>query len=188
MKPRAGLGFLPYAVFLLLAAISWNRWIEPFVDTGRELMVPARVAQGERLYRDVRFYYGPLAPYVAAGVDLAAGRSFAARIALAALVALLHLEALRRIARSLLPGGLAALAASLAVGVTFFLRPGGCHLFPYSLDTAFAVAAATWAVLLSSSGGSPRRDRVAAIGLLVAFLSRPEIGRASCRERVFGYV
>ena len=70
MKPRAGLAFLPYAVFLLLAAISWNRWIEPFVDTGRELMVPARVAQGERLYRDVRFYYGPLAPYVAAGVDV----------------------------------------------------------------------------------------------------------------------
>ena len=189
MKPRAGLVFLPYAVFLLLAAISWNRWIEPFVDTGRELMVPARVAQGERLYRDVRFYYGPLAPYVAAGVDLAAGRSFAARIALAALVALLHLEALRRIARRLLSEGLAALASSVTVGVTFFLRPGGCHLFPYSLDTALAVAAATWAVLLSASGGSPRRDRVAAIGLLVALLSRPEIGMAAAAalavERLF---
>lgn len=189
MRPRAGLAFLPYAVFLLLAAISWNRWIEPFVDTGRELMVPARVAQGERLYRDVRFYYGPLAPYVAAGVDVAAGRSFAARIALAALVALLHLEALRRIARRLLPERLAALAASVAVGVTFFLRPGGCHLFPYSLDTALAVAAATWVVLLSSSGGSARRDRVAAIGLFVAFLSRPEIGMAAAAalavERLF---
>jgi hypothetical protein len=74
---------------------------------------------------------------------------------------------------------LAALAASLAVGVTFFLRPGGCHLFPYSLDTALAVAAATWVVLLSSSGGSPRRDRITAIALLVAFLSRPEIGMAA---------
>ena len=189
MKPRAGLAFLPYAVFLLLTAISWNRWIEPFVDTGRELMVPARVAEGERLYRDVRFYYGPLAPYVAAGVDLACGRSFAARIALAALVALLHLEALRRIARRLLPEGLAALAASVAVGVTFFLRPGGCHLFPYSLDTALAVAAATWAALLSASGGSPRGDRAAAIGLLVALLSRPEIGMAAAAalavERLF---
>lgn len=190
MRSRAGLVFLPYAVFLLLAAISWNRWVEPFVDTGRELMVPARVAQGERLYRDVRFYYGPLAPYLAAGVDLTAGRSFAARIALAALVALLHLEALRRIARRLLSEGLAALAASVAVGVTFFLRPGGCHLFPYSLDTALAVAAATWSVLLSASGGAPRRDRLAAIGLLVALLSRPEIGIAAAAalgvERLFG--
>lgn len=179
MKPRAVLPFLPYAVFLLLAAVSWNRWIEPFVDTGRELMVPARVADGEALYRDVRFYYGPLAPYLAAGVDLAAGRSFAARIALAALVALLHLEVLRRLARRLLPEGLAALAASVAVGVTFFLRPGGCHLFPYSLDTALAVTAATGAVALSASGGSVRRDRVAALCILAALLARPEIGIAA---------
>jgi hypothetical protein len=190
VKPRAVLSFLPYAVFLLLVLVSWNRWIEPFVDTGRELMVPARVARGERLYRDIRFYYGPLAPFVGAGVDLAAGRSFAARIALAALVALLHLEALRRLARRLLPEGLAALAASVAVGVTFFLRPGGCHLFPYSLDTALAVAAATGAVVLSASGGSLRRDRVAVLGLLAALLARPEIGMAAvaalAAERLLG--
>ncbi len=179
MKSRGVISLLPYAVFLLLAAVSWNRWIEPFVDTGRELMVPARVADGERLYRDVRFYYGPLAPYLAAGVDLVAGRSFPARIALAALVALLHLEALRRLARRLLPEGLAALAASVAVGVTFFLRPGGCHLFPYSLDTALAVTAATWAVVLSASGGPPRRDRVSAIAIFGALLARPEIGVAA---------
>ena len=190
MKPRAAIPLLPYAVFLLLALASWNRWIEPFVDTGRELMVPARVAQGERLYRDVRFYYGPLAPYLAAGVDLAAGRSFPARIALAALVALLHLEALRRLARRLLPEGLAALAASVAVGVTFFLRPGGCHLFPYSLDTSLAVTGAMWAVVLSSSGGSPRRDLFAAASLLAALLARPEMGIAAIAtltfERLFG--
>jgi len=66
---RRAVLLLPYAVFLLLAAVSWNRWIEPYVDTGRELMVPWRVAQGETLYRDVRFYYGPLAPWLAAGVD-----------------------------------------------------------------------------------------------------------------------
>ena len=65
MRARSAVLLLPYAVFLLLAAISWNRWIEPFVDTGRELLVPARVAGGEKLYRDVRFYYGPLAPYLA---------------------------------------------------------------------------------------------------------------------------
>jgi hypothetical protein len=190
VKLRHVLPLLPYAVFLLLGLVSWNRWIEPFVDTGRELLVPARVAQGERLYRDVRFYYGPLAPYLAAGVDLAAGRSFAARIVLALLVALLHLEVLRRLARRLLPEGLAALAASVAVGVTFFLRPGGCHLFPYSLDTSLAVAAATGAVVLSASGGSLRRDRVAALGLLAALLARPEIGMAAIAaltaERLFG--
>src|SRR5262249_10093808 len=38
----------PYLVFAVLAAVSWNRWIEPYVDTGRELVVPWRVAHGER--------------------------------------------------------------------------------------------------------------------------------------------
>jgi hypothetical protein len=176
---RRAVGLLPYAVFLLLAAISWNRWVEPFVDTGRELMVPARIAEGEALYRDVRFYYGPLAPYLAAGVDLVFGRSFPARIALAGLIALLHIEALRRLARRLLPGGFSSLAASLAVGVAFFLRPGGCHLFPYSLDTSLAVAAVTGALVLGAAGGSSRRDRGAALCLLAALLSRPEIGLAA---------
>lgn len=176
---RRAAGLLPYAVFFLLAAISWNRWIEPFVDTGRELMVPARVAQGEALYRDVRFYYGPLAPYFAAATDLVFGRSFPARIALAGLIALLHLEALRRLARRLLPEGLAALVTSLAVGVAFFLRPGGCHLFPYSLDTSIAVAAVTGALVLAASGGSPRRDSGAAVCLFAALLARPEIGLAA---------
>lgn len=176
---RRAAGLFPYAVFFLLAAISWNRWVEPFVDTGRELMVPARVADGEALYRDVRFYYGPLAPYLAAGVDLLVGRSFAARIALAGLIALLHLEALRRLARRLLSEGLASLVASLAVGIAFFLRPGGCHLFPYSLDTSLAVAAATGALLLAAPPGSARRDRGAAVCLFAALLSRPEIGLAA---------
>jgi hypothetical protein len=174
---RAGV-LLPFAVFLLLAVVSWNRWIEPYVDTGRELMVPWRVAQGEALYRDVRFYYGPLAPWLAAGVDLAAGRSFPARIVLAALIALLHLEALRRIALAMLSPGRAALVTSLVVAVTFFLRPGGCHLFPYSLDTSIAVASVTGALLAASSGGSRRRDAGAAACLLAALLSRPEIGLA----------
>ncbi len=190
MRARSAVLLLPYAVFLLLAAISWNRWIEPFVDTGRELLVPARVAGGEKLYRDVRFYYGPLAPYLAAGVDLVAGRSFAARIAFAAIVALLHLEALRRLARRILPEGLAALAVATVVAVCFFLRPGGCHLFPYSLDTSLAVTGATWALILGASGGSPRRDLFAALGILVALLSRPEMGMAVIGalavERLFG--
>ena len=177
MSRRAVL-LLPYAVFLLLAAVSWNRWIEPYVDTGRELMVPWRVAQGETLYRDVRFYYGPLAPWLAAGVDLAAGRTLAARIALAALIALLHVEALRRLALRMLPAGHATVVTSLVVAVAFFLRPGGCHLFPYSLDTSIAVAAVTGALLLASAGGARGRDRGAAALLFAALLARPELGLA----------
>jgi hypothetical protein len=164
----------PYAVFAVLTAPSWNRWIEPFVDTGRELMVPWRIAQGERLYRDVAFYHGPLGPWLAALVDLVAGRSLSARILLSAAIALLHLEGLRRLALRVTSERRAALAASLAVALTAFLRPGG-WLFPFSLDASIAVAALTWSLVLVEDG-TKRRDAVAGGFLAAALLCRVELG------------
>jgi hypothetical protein len=169
---------LPYAVFAFLALVSWNRWVEPYVDSGRELMVPWRLSRGEALYRDVRFYYGPLAPVLAAGADALAGRSLSARIALAALIALAHIEALRRLAARFLSSGRASLAAALAVALFFFLRPGGCHLFPYSLDTSIAVTAATWTLVLAG-GARPQSPLLIAISLLTALLARLETGIAA---------
>jgi hypothetical protein len=167
---------LPYAVFALLCAVSWNRWIEPYIDTGRELMVPARMAEGEKLYRDIQFPHGPLAPFLAAGIDRLAGRSLPARTAFAALVALLHLSALGRLSRRILSPGRAALATSAAVAAAVFLRPGG-WLFPFSFDTAIAVAALTWA-LAFETGNADRRPGAAAFCLLVALLARLEMGLA----------
>ncbi len=168
---------LPYAVFAFLALVSWNRWIEPFVDSGRELMVPWRVSRGEALYREVHFHHGPLAPYAGAVLDRLAGRRLAVPTAFAALLALLHLEALRRLAGRGLPAGRAALAGGLAVALVFFLRPGG-WLFPFSFDTAIAVTALTWALVFvapSTAGG----DFPTALCLIAALLSRPELGLAA---------
>ena len=171
---------LPYVVFALLAAASWNRWIEPYVDTGRELMVPWRVAQGERLYRDVQFPHGPLAPWLGAACDRVFGRSLPARTALAGGIALAALAALERLARGFLPPGRAVLATSAAVAAAFFLRPGG-WMFPFSVDCAIAVAALTWA-LVAAAGVSPRRrapaDGLAGFCLLAALLARVEMGLA----------
>jgi hypothetical protein len=167
---------LPYAVFSLLLLLSWNRWIEPYVDSGRELMVPRRISQGERLYRDVHFHHGPLAVYVGAGIDRVAGRSLEARIGLAAALALLHLETLRRLSSRLLKPGEAALATALAVAVAFFLRPGG-WMFPFSFDTAIAAAALAGALLLGQAK-TRRGDIWVAAALTAALLSRVELGLA----------
>lgn len=164
-------------MFLILCLLSWNRWIEPYVDSGRELMVPQRVAQGERLYRDVAFYHGPLGPFLAAGVERAVGASLPARTLLAACIALLHLEGLRRLARLMVSARRAALAACLTVALAAFLRPGG-WLFPFSLDASIAVAALTWALVLSSGEASPRGDRAAGVCIALALLARPELGVA----------
>ncbi|MEO8191750.1 MAG: hypothetical protein ABI682_15560 [Acidobacteriota bacterium] len=167
---------LPWSVFCGLLLASWNRWIEPFVDSGRELMVPRRVAGGERLYDAIHFHHGPLAPYAGAAVELLAGRSFAARTALALAVAVAGLEALRRLALRWIPGTGGAVAVSLAVALAFFLRPGG-WLFPFSFDTAMAVAALTGAMAFSS-GESRGKELGTGFCLLAALLSRPELGAA----------
>ncbi|HXM78205.1 MAG TPA: hypothetical protein VOA00_03140 [Thermoanaerobaculia bacterium] len=167
----------PYAVFFILLLVSWNRWMEPFVDSGRELMVPRRLAEGELLYRDVHFHHGPLAPYAGALVERLAGRSFPARTVLHLAVALAGLEALRRLAERAIAGPGAALAAGLTVALAFFLRPGG-WLFPFSVDTAMAVAAVTGAMALLSGPVSRARDAAAALCLFAALVSRPELGLA----------
>lgn len=60
MAPAVFLG----ATFLATAYATWGRFGEVVVDTGRELDVPRRLLLGERLHADVRWYYGPLAPWV----------------------------------------------------------------------------------------------------------------------------
>jgi hypothetical protein len=46
--------------------VTWASWPDLIVDCGRELYVPWALLQGKRLYRDVWYPYGPLAPGVMA--------------------------------------------------------------------------------------------------------------------------
>ena len=63
---RAGLlwTFLPYLVFTVLFIATFRRWILPFEDSGREMNTALRLAEGEVLYRDVGYSYGPLPPLI----------------------------------------------------------------------------------------------------------------------------
>lgn len=137
-------------------------------------MVPWRVAHGERLYGEVEFHHGPLAPWLGAAADRAFGPSLPARTALAASIALLHLAALMRLSRRMLRPWRAALAASAAVAAAMFLRPGG-WLFPFSFDAALAVAAITWALELSQRD-KRTADALAGACLALALLARLEMG------------
>ena len=42
---------------------TWATWGSLTIDCGREMYVPAALAQGKTLYRDVWYMYGPVAPY-----------------------------------------------------------------------------------------------------------------------------
>lgn len=43
---------------------TWARWGNLTIDCGREMYVPAVLAEGKMLYRDVWYLYGPAGPYL----------------------------------------------------------------------------------------------------------------------------
>jgi len=43
--------------------MTWNRWGDVIIDCGRELDAPRQIVAGRMLYRDIRYPYGPAAPY-----------------------------------------------------------------------------------------------------------------------------
>lgn len=169
--------FLPLAALAGMVVLSWNRWADPLVDTGRELEVPLRLAAGERLYADVHSYYGPLAPLLlAAGVKLFGGSLLlfvAAGIALSAA----SLLALVRLALRVADPLAATVATTLVAIVPMFLPVGGSWVLPYSYP---ALLAATLSFVALALAADPTRGRLRLAGLVVglAALSKLEVTAA----------
>src|SRR6266496_2163955 len=58
------------ALLVVIAGVafiqSFQCWLDPIIDTGRDLYIPEQLAHGAHLYRDIRYQYPPLAPYLLA--------------------------------------------------------------------------------------------------------------------------
>ena len=143
------------------------------------MQVPARVAAGERLYRDVAYYYGPAAPWINGAVLRVFGRNWGVLeivggLAGAGLLAALY-RLTRRAASPLAAGAAVTLAAALCVGAP----NGGSFLFPYAFASLFAIAGGFAALAAAGGEGSRGRNALAAAGLALALLAKPEIGAAA---------
>ena len=110
---------------------SYARWLDPIIDTGRDLYIPEQIARGAKLYRDIRYQYPPLAPYLLALITGAIGHSLAAYVAIglaqSATIAASLWIALRR--------PLPAFAATLSFVAICFCGAstwGANFIFPYS--------------------------------------------------------
>ena len=68
-------GLLLAASFVAGLTVSWQRWASPVIDSGREMNQPLRLAEGQRLYSDVRHIYGPFSPWLNAQLYRAFGPS-----------------------------------------------------------------------------------------------------------------
>jgi hypothetical protein len=113
---------------------SYARWLDPIIDTGRDLYIPEQLANGAKLYRDIRYQYPPLAPYVLALITGGIGHSLlsymAVGIAQSCVIAASLWMALRRAA-----GIVPAFAATLSFAALSFCGAstwGANFLFPYS--------------------------------------------------------
>jgi hypothetical protein len=163
----------------LSAWASWRTWILPFVDSSREMNVPARLVAGERLYRDVVYYYGPAGPWISAAAITAFGRRFAS-LEVAGLVAAAVLFASLAVLASRAGSRLSAIAACVwAAALAIGAPNGGSFLFPYSFGALDAFAGAFVALAAASGERSRLRDAAAAGGLALALLAKPEIGFAA---------
>ncbi len=170
------LGLLTVIAVIALAQ-SWRRWLDPIIDTGRDLYIPEQLLAGGKLDRDIRYQYPPLAPHLLAGITAIIGHSLAAYIAIgiaqsAAVAAGLWL-ALRRAA-----GEIAAFAATLMFVALSFCGAstwGANFIFPYAYASTIGMALLI-AALVTMLGG---RNAVALACLIAASWCKVEYAVAA---------
>jgi len=173
------------ALYIALAAASWERWADPFIDFGRELYVAWRLAEGAALYRDVAYFNGPLSPHWNAMLfrlfGVSTGTLYAANLTVvAAITALLYLGLGR------LAGRLAALLGAGVYLVNFafaqLLTVAGFNFVaPYSHEATHG----TLLALLALAGlfvwlerGRPLAAFAGGAALGAVLLTKPEFAVA----------
>jgi len=130
----AALGITAVVAFAL--SQSWQCWLDPIIDTGRDLYIPEQLARGAKLYRDIRYQYPPLAPYLLTliGRSLAAYTAFG--IAQSAVIAAALWVSLRRNTVAAAVATLFFVALSFCGASTW----GANFIFPYTYAATIGMA------------------------------------------------
>jgi|GEM_PF-643472 len=122
-------------------AMAWGRCIDAVIDAGRDLYIPQQLAHGTRLYRDILYYYPPLAPYLLAAIVGLFGGGLLVHHLIGLATALLTAAAVYLLAR-MTAGVYAAFAATLlffACSMTNTTTLGTNYFFPYSHAATFGM-------------------------------------------------
>jgi len=161
-----GISLYLAAVVLAVAAIafiqSYARWLDPIIDTGRDLYIPEQIAKGAKLYRDIRYQYPPLAPYLLVLITGGIGHSLAAYMAIGIAQSMTIAASLWVALRKPLP----AFAATLSFAAICFCGAstwGANFLFPYSYGATFGMA--LLCVALAAFVHARNAVAIAALGL-----------------------
>jgi Dolichyl-phosphate-mannose-protein mannosyltransferase len=105
--------------FAALTALTWRKWGVPEIDSGAELTTADLIKHGAVLYRDVRYYYGPLGLYSLALSFKLFGTSFTTAYAFGLVQAAAICAAFYALARQWLAPLSAGLASAVLLAIGF---------------------------------------------------------------------
>lgn len=134
-RAQEAIGATFVAATAMLALIqSYARWLHPLIDTGRDLYIPERILAGAKLYRDIRYEYPPLVPYLLAAITRVTGSSLDVYTAIGIAQSIAICALLWLIARKLAGPVAAFITAMLFVSINFCGATTGVSnfVFPFS--------------------------------------------------------
>ena len=169
------------ASFAAGLAVSWQRWGNPLVDSGRELNVPLRLIRGEMLYSDVGYIYGPFSPYFNAILYRILHPSLWVLWGRGIVSTLLILALSYWIARQI-AGRFPATLSCLAITWVCALKSQGNYMMAYSfggLDGSTFVLATTVLLVIFLRKKNPAVLIGAGVAGALAMLSKTELGGAA---------
>lgn len=176
---RSGLVFL-IALWGWRFYSTWATWGNLTIDSGHEMYIPALLAQGKVLYRDVWFMYGPAAPYFNSylfrmfGIHLNV-LYWAGSLAALASAILLYAAGIE------LSAWLVGWTAGAVLLLEAFEPTIFCFPLPYSFSAAYACFTAClflWLIIRGSRTTSWSWMFAAGTTSALALLLKPEFGMA----------
>jgi 4-amino-4-deoxy-L-arabinose transferase-like glycosyltransferase len=157
------------AVFVAIVAVTWQRWGMPEIDAGAELSTADLVKHGALVYRDVRYYYGPVGLYSLALAFKLFGASFTVAYAFGLLQTAAILATFYALARHWLAPLHAGLATTVLIAIGFSGTAFN-FILPHTNSATFGLLFLLLMLLALT------RERVVLAGLAagVVGLTRPE--------------
>ncbi len=181
---RGRCSFIFLAIMLLvLAKFTWLKYGDLIIDTGRELYVPAKLAGGALLYKDIFYLYGPFSPYFNALLFKIFGVHISSLLVGGIITAALTTLAIYRLSRQFLK-----VAASTITALTFLVLLAFGHytylgnynfILPYSYPATHAIlfALASFFFFFRFLRDQQRKPLIlAGASLCLCLLTRIEIG------------
>ena len=131
-------GFVSAVVGALLIA-TWGAWGDLDSDTGYDLVAAHRLAEGDLIYRDFVYFYGPLGPALLALVAVFGGADFGTALAVGLPIAIAIVALTFAVGRALVGPIGAAIAATLTAALAFNVD-NYSYVIPHTTDMTVGMA------------------------------------------------